>query len=244
MTIPNEHLLTRSETKDKSGIRDKSATKEAFLKSGARLLQQQPPAVDIAQMIRTHDVIEGAGKSEGSFYKHFGTVHRFAQELIGYILSPERFRALQNETIEFVRQMANVGLRLEDVVRGGAKKNFDDIASDPYFILQLEMLLRGSNDEVVHALLRDLYRGLNDRYVELYEEMLSRFGRRMKRDYTSRQLAVVLNASVEGLVIRRIFDPDAVRPTEDGKDLFGEVAWCIVMGMTEPVESEEDEVGS
>lgn len=211
----------------------KTETRDALLSAGAALLRENGPVGEVRHQVHAQAVAKKAGKSTGAFYEHFASQAEFVAELIPWVLDAERYRRLQAETVDFVDQMASVKVQLEDVVRGGAAKNLADIADDPYFIIQMGMVARSEQDEKIRTLLAKMYRDLNETYVGLYHRVLEVYGRRFRRGYTAGQLAVVLNAVAEGLAIRKLIDPDAVNPDDEGRDLFGDSAWHIVMGMTE-----------
>jgi AcrR family transcriptional regulator len=222
-----------SDRKPRTREQMKAETRDALLNAGAELLRENGPVGEVRHQVHAQAVAKRAGKSTGAFYEHFDSQADFVAELIPWVLDAERYRRLQAETVDFVDQMASVNVHLEDLIRGGAAKNLADIADDPYFVIQIGMVARSEQDDEVRALLAKMYRDLNESYVGLYRRVLAGYGRRFRRGYSAEQLAVVLNAVVEGLAMRRLIDPDAVTPDDEGRDLFGDAAWHIAMGMTE-----------
>jgi hypothetical protein len=104
---------------------------------------------------------------------------------------------------------------------------FADVATQPIAEVQLALWV-GRNDPEVADQLRSIYRHLDDIVADLFDSLLSHWGRKMRPGFSTATLAACMGALVEGLVVRRAVDPEAVTD-----DLFGVVLLGLFPALTQ-----------
>jgi AcrR family transcriptional regulator len=211
----------------------KSHTRTDLLEAGAELLKDRPVG-DVTAQVRAQDVVRYAGVSTGAFYYHWQSQYDYIKDLLDHVLSPDRYKLLLNETMKKAEKHACDGDDVETAVREACKANFEGLVHDPYHGLTLALWGRAKEDERIRDRVKHLVQERNERYIPFYNEMLERFGLKMREGYTVEQLQTALAALAEGLVIRYAHDDDA--EVGAGGDLFGTAAIQLVRGMTEPAD--------
>ncbi|MGL4298166.1 MAG: TetR family transcriptional regulator C-terminal domain-containing protein [Candidatus Neomicrothrix subdominans] len=104
---------------------------------------------------------------------------------------------------------------------------FADVATQPIAEVQLALWV-GRDDPEVADQLRSIYRHLDDIVADLFDSLLSHWGRKMRPGFSTATLAACMGALVEGLVVRRAVDPEAVTD-----DLFGVVLLGLFPALTQ-----------
>lgn len=85
----------------------------------------------------------------------------------------------------------------------------------------------GRDEAIVGDLVARSYEEFLKGFEATYRDVLAAWGRKIRPDFTLGQVATVLAALAEGLLIRHAVDPDAVPD-----DLFGRVVTCLVPVVT------------
>ncbi|HEX2806935.1 MAG TPA: TetR family transcriptional regulator C-terminal domain-containing protein [Kineosporiaceae bacterium] len=158
----------------------------------------------------------------------------------------ERTRRVLGESLQ------RPDLSLADVIRAAANLNFEGLKNEPAMRLQQALWSQHATDPEVRDRVGALYVAISQALVPLYSALLDRSRRRMKPPYDVENLAVVLAALVEGLVVRWSVDPDAVpddlgpppgvEPVEgEPWGTFASITYLIFMAMTEPITRPSDE---
>lgn len=108
---------------------------------------------------------------------------------------------------------------------------FSDVATQPVAEVQLALWV-GRSDPEVRDQLRSIYDHLDEIVADLFDSLLSHWSRKMRPGFTTTMLAACMGALVEGLVVRRAVDPDAVTD-----DLLG----IVLLGLFPALTQDADE---
>jgi AcrR family transcriptional regulator len=232
-------------------------TRQALLDAGAALLREMP-VDELLSQVKVKDVARRAGLTPGAVYHYWENQEAFRLALLERILEPARFRVqgeLEGLVAAIGREADRPGeMTLRGMTRIGGRENFDSaLRNASTSQLQFSLWAKHDDDQVA-SLLRDLYRSGTTDIVSLYEQVVAAAGRRFRPPFDAGSLAVVLTALVEGLVMRRVVDPDAVpddltsvprmlgEPEDPGEgpwDLFSTAAYFLAGAMTEPATDAE-----
>jgi hypothetical protein len=222
----------------------KQATRQALLAAAAQMLTDDPEGDPIGAL-KPIEVARRAvpPRSNGAFYHIWPTQAAFRQDLLEYMLSPDRIE-VGGPTRDIVTDLvAAEGFDLVQAFREIANLNFDGLKSDPSLLLKQSLWSRHHVDAQARELIGDLYRGATAMLIPMYEALLARSGRSLKPPYTLETLATTIMALAEGLHIRWAVQPDAVPdnldhdadPDNQGRrwSLFASSATMILLGMSE-----------
>ena len=108
---------------------------------------------------------------------------------------------------------------------------FADVAAQPVAEVQLALWV-GRNDPEIRDQLQSMYGHLDEIVADLFDSLLSHWSRKMRPGFTTATLAACMGALVEGLVVRRAVDPDAVTD-----DLLG----IVLLGLFPALTQDADE---
>ncbi|GAA4993706.1 TetR family transcriptional regulator C-terminal domain-containing protein [Pseudonocardia tropica] len=142
-------------------------------------------------------------------------------------------------------------LPMEEIVRRGARTNFEGLRESSFVPLFLTLWGRQASDDHVRQQLKRHYESVTDHLVGVYADFFESQGWDPRPPFTIRDFAVTLTALVEGLTVRWAVDPDAVplemRSVQSSMrverqddldagpwDLFGIVVLALIPSMTVP----------
>lgn len=242
--MPHDPLAAPPPAGAKQAARD--STRAALLEAATAILLEHP-AADVLRTLKPQAVARRAEppRTTGAFYNIWATQEDFRRDLLGHLLSLERFGADQATIEALGAAVADPDFDLDETSRVAATISFEGNKGDPAFLLQMSLLTQPGPDPEVRAGLRRLYQDLTAAGLEAYTPVLRRAGLRVKEPFTLEHLAVALSALEEGLVLRWSVVPEAV-PDEVGPPpgvaaapdrpwgLFAALAHVLVTGMTEP----------
>lgn len=197
--------------------------RQRMFRSAQQMVYDQGVQIGLEEL-SFEKVIEGAGVSRSSAYRLWPYKGDFVEDLLCYLAGPTMLgnSAFDQDTIELVRSIvANSKADLNDpleqrrvllqAVREGVAQSFKAVTESRewyiYVALNASVKSAGSNESRVRiaAALLESQMNLIDKFAELYRQMLTATGTRMRNEaYTVRHIAVAGAAIVEGLALRQI----------------------------------------
>jgi AcrR family transcriptional regulator len=195
----------------------RSQTRQELLEAGLDILRDEP-RLDV---LNARSVSRKAGLSTGAFYYYWDTQEQYLTDLLSLGLADRRFRWLQSVERQ-VRKLTEKDTALEDVIEQATRWGIESVERDPMFLVQMSVWSRHAVDPESKEALAKLYRDFHNHFLPLYREILEggELNLEPRPPFTYDTLAVVVTALVEGLVLQRRLDPDAVP-----RDLFG---WVLL----------------
>jgi AcrR family transcriptional regulator len=169
-------------------------------------------------------VIEAAGVTRSSAYRLWPYKGDFVEDLLCYLAGPTMLgrSAFDKHTIELVRDIVvNSAANPHDpkeqrrvllqAVREGVEQSFKAITESRewYIYVALNASVKSAGDDEgrlrIAAALLESQMNLIDKFADLYRQMLTATGTRLRDEaYTVRHMAVAGAAIVEGLALRQI----------------------------------------
>jgi AcrR family transcriptional regulator len=198
-----------------------------YLRIGAELAMEFDRAgrqsVDALVNIRLADVAARAGVTKGALYHVWDDQDSFRADLLAHLLDVEERHGM-TETDVAIHQLASElrrgpdGPDLAQVLRHMSGFAFDRLKDDPVHAARFAFATHLHHPDVRRPLART-----TGTYLRHYEGLLELTGRRMRAPFTVRDLATVVNASMEGLLLRHRTSPtladsvlDVVHPDDEG----------------------------
>lgn len=161
-----------------------------------------------------------------------GNDNGLLRNLAEHWLDPERTGATR-ELAAAMKESVLEAPELDPVqtIKAMCEVYFADVATQPIAEVQLALWV-GRSDQGVGDQLRSIYRHLDEIVTDLFDSLLSHWGRKMRPGFSTATLAACMGALVEGLVVRRAVDPDAVTD-----DLLG----IVLLGLFPALTQDADE---
>ncbi|NYJ05827.1 TetR/AcrR family transcriptional regulator [Petropleomorpha daqingensis] len=218
-------------------------TRATLLEAGAALLREQPVG-DVLSQVTARAVVERVGRTTGAFFHQWPTLEAYHRDLVAYVLDPVRIESTA-EAVAFITAALRSGQEPATVLHLAARGNFESVRADPYAQLWQALWSKHSQDEQVHASLRQNFDWVTDQVVPLLEACLAAAGRQMQPPFTVDSFAVVITALVQGLNLRWAIEPERVpvkplseRPdapeAQTSWDLFGTTVEILFRTITTP----------
>lgn len=225
-----------------------TGTAAALVEAGVRLLRERPEEA-LRRLCSAQDAARLAGVHRQTFYRHWPDPDRYLGAVARRTLSDVH-------AIEVVQPLlTELGRRditgAQDLIRTAAAYDFAGAVDDES--LRTQMLLwavnarwarehlltshgRGASDgpgsllhEEIATALDGIYCTIAESTEPLYEMILDRWHRRLVAGFTVHDFATTVTALLEGLVMRTVAQPGAVRD-----DLYADIIVNLVLGLTEP----------
>ncbi len=197
-------------------------SRRELIEAGVALVMEQRWQ-DVQASVSTRAITERAGVTTGSFFHHFRSRAHFARVLADRFA--ELWEANTQRVVREVEELAAVG-------DGAGLTGQDRAMSALQHLLWATREQPLGDDESVTggAVLREAYRSLAEAVVPAYADATRALGREMLPPFTVDDLAVILAAFADGLLMRSGVDPDGVRD-----DLFADLVSALVIALTRPV---------
>lgn len=202
---------------------------QKLLEAGHRLLGDGVPLTQL----KLGELTEAAGVSNGAFY-HFWPdgMLAYRRDLARYSLAPEQSPYLAT-MMEAVGAAGPETVTLEVLCREYGAFDSSEMDRDSAFNAQVSMWpLRRTVDGVVEALQDSYSRHTDDVYAPAYQQLIDRYGFRLRPPFDARRLAVSITALVEGMAFRRAVDPEAValpaEYVEEGWEIVGMLIYALL----------------
>ncbi|MFV0316476.1 MAG: TetR/AcrR family transcriptional regulator [Microthrixaceae bacterium] len=197
-------------------------TRRRFIDAGWEMLDELQLA-EILRNISVERLAERAGRSERSFWNHFGDLESFVRALLAEVprVSPTRedpwlpLAALEQD-------LAGVSRRdIPDALRLASLNNWSHL-HDPVevttFLRQLLLVSRVPSEPSIAPALRERYWGTYIPELEaLYQSVGASIGVRPVSPLSWDDLTITINALVEGLQLHRITAPDRFNDEQVGE---------------------------
>jgi hypothetical protein len=158
----------------------------------------------------------------GSIYQLWPVQAEFQAELLFHIaeLQATLVPGLTDSTIRF-KEGITAGVSIPELLRSILDQTHRNTRSDPIFRVVLSFYASAGNDRV-RAALAHLYESFTKIVCEAWQSLLDIYHLRMRQPYQVRDLAVAMNALLDGFAMRWIAQPDAL------SDPMGEGDWSLV----------------
>ena len=187
---------------------------------------------DVLASVDTRSITEAAGVTTGSFFHHFANRGQFADAVA------ERFEELWRDTIDGL--LVDIeGVATEDEVDVRAlvrRRDWGKIAAQEVqgYLFHLLWVARhrpvSEEDGATGAdVLQRSYEYLLEAVMPAYQRMVVAMGREMMPPFDERDLAITMNALVDGIQMCQRVHPDLVR---DG--LFADLVASTFVALTRP----------
>lgn len=226
----------------------KAATAAALVQAGVSLLKERPEEA-LRRLLSAQDVARRAGVHRQTFYRCWPDPDEFIGAVVTAAMSPIEATEAVQPLLQLLVDQGITGAQ-ELIHRAGALE-YDAVINDP--TMGIQTLVAGINggwaqrrrgrgralpDAVAASTLNhrlaeplgDTYERTTQLLTPYYEHIAAGWGRRFPASFSSRNFAVVLTALVEGLALRELAQPGAVR-----EQLYPEVIVALAEHFTEPV---------
>jgi AcrR family transcriptional regulator len=199
-----------------------------YLRTGAEIAMDldrsgRGGAVDALVNIRLADVAERAGVTKGALYHVWDDQDAFRADLLAHLLDVDERHGMADTEVAIRRLAVELrrgpeGPDLAQVIRHMTGFAFDRLKDDPVHAARFAFATHLHHPGVRRPLART-----TDAYLRHYEGLLELSGRRVRAPFTVRDLSAVVNASMEGLLLRYRTSPDladsvidTMHPDDDG----------------------------
>lgn len=202
-----------------------------LVEAGLRLLGELR-FQDVLDAVETRAIAEAAGVTTGSFFHHFRSREHYAQVVI------DRWVELWTQRVQRLTANATVAADEQGAggVRSAAALEWEALTTPgPVEVVQhLVWALRGQpvvdgSAATGAQLLEEAYERLGATVRAEYERGMRAIGREPMPPFTQAEMELVTTAVAEGLQLRAMAQPGAVR---DG--LYGDAMAAILLGATRP----------
>jgi AcrR family transcriptional regulator len=187
---------------------------------------------DLLASVDTRRLTEAAGVTTGSFFHHFGNRGLFADAVV------ERFESLWSDAvdrlvadIETLVEVERVDVRTLVRQRDWEKIEAQEVQGYLFHLLWVARHRPVSEDggDTAGDVLRRSYDRLFDAVVPAYERAVAAMGREMLPPFDVVDLALTMNALVDGIQMCHRVHPDRVR-----EGLFSDLVASTFVAMTRP----------
>jgi len=214
--------------------RDAEATRRKLLDAGLELLRRDSVGHALNQ-VKAAKVARAAGLTQGAFFHHWPTQADYLEDLFDHALATDRFEWTSRTAAGWIDELDRGG-DLEELTDRISSALVAGLGDDVSFQVQAALWGRADVDDVVAERLRRLYHESDRRFGELFRRTLESRGLRAKPGHDYEEMALIANAILEGLVLRRRIDPDLVRP-----ELLGQLMLALLPAYAEPVSEDPDD---
>lgn len=220
--------------------RSAEATRELLLATATEMIFEHPGATGL-DTIRLADVVHRAGRTIGSAYQIWGRGQgqaAFRRELTTHVA---RIAVTDpTSTIVMLRSLPS-GTTLEDLLAAVADHYVGLFESNgASWSVGLSLLAAAPYTDELREILLDEFATIITQYGEVFDDLLTGWGLRMKAPFDTGDLVTTLNAIVNGFFLRERLDPGSVVSSGDParrRNLLAVTIGAVVTDMTEPLAS-------
>ena len=177
-------------------------TRQLLLDVGLRLLHERRVYVSVTH-VRLTDVVKEAGLTTGAAYRCWENQDAYHRDL-AVAAAQWRDRASVAETVEAVRGLVEARAPFAEVLRVGAEANMYEYPDHTATLTTIALRTCAPADPAIAEAGRRHLRQAVAAFAELYELVMPLYGRRMRKPYTTHDLATVLAALSEGFTLQGI----------------------------------------
>lgn len=221
-------------------------TRAFLLDKGVELLFSDEVGATVGS-IPLIDVCRHAGlTTAGSAYKIWATQDDFRTDLLRHALATSTDGLKTVELLLGAISEDNPGTFRELIRIAGAHDATHNLSSERYRLF-IALWCAAGSEPVLAQHIHESEGSILDSFTEIYETLVTSYGREWNPPFNATLLATTLSALVEGLTIRARYAPDRVpsdliRPTgPDGSDqtwhLFACAAEAIIEQFTSPAQA-------
>jgi len=191
-----------------------------YLRIGADLVNEFSPSAPMAALanVKIADVAERAGVTKGAVYHIWESQESYRRDLLAHLARADRVDGYETAS-GLLYQPISDQWTPQDRLRVMCDAAFDRIKDDPGYAARFSFYLFAESPEIKALLVRtddDI-----ERFWIFFESYLRRTGRKLRPNFTKRNVLVIVSAFFDGLILRHRASPDMPEPTieRDG------VAW-------------------
>jgi AcrR family transcriptional regulator len=205
----------------------------------------EAPMPDLLAHIRLSDVARRAEVSTGALYYYWDSQDAYRADLLAELLSPRRY-PMRESVDEMVRDAAEGGLTLSQLIQYVCEENIDQFFGNPDFRVQVAMWL--TSESGVRTRLAEQYERVGREWVDFYQTVFEVYGLKLREPFTFAWLATLLTGLLEGLILRAGVDESAVplggiiAPGGEDWSLFSCAVLAMLPGMTQDVSASSTSV--
>lgn len=176
-------------------------------------------------------IAKAAGVTRSTFYAYWPTSEAYLHDVLRHLATRSSL-APPGRAVESLDTSAPRSPEMVDRFMHAATVLLDAAAEDQAFLLRQALLGKADEPEIA-TLLRDLYRAVEAPAVESFARNLHEWGREPRPPLHLPEIVAVITAMLDGLAIRRIFDPEMV---PDGS--YGYAMLSFLMFATRPLDDD------
>jgi len=193
-------------------------TREELLAAGHHLLVAAPAATAFGHLTANR-VATTAGRTTGAFFHQWPTIEDYLQDLLAYVMHPDRSVALQSTSAAIASELA-AGHSFTEALIAACSDTVQATTRDPQTIVELLAWVRSLHDEPFRAQVARHYPGLDADATEVFGGLIQLLGREARQPFTVETIAAICAAIAQGLATR-----EALTPGFYPRDLYG---WLIL----------------
>lgn len=215
------------------------ATAERFLANGWAALRERlgyGENADASSALGDIPLLAGIGPTlavgedtTGAFYRRWPNREAYLSDLLDYALAQTRLGGTDDERTRRMLESLADRPPISRLIALVAAAELDDLAQDPWLALQLCLWPDSRRQEQVREHLQNSYESTSDTWQFAYDMVVNMYRLSLRPDVSTRRLAVLLTALVDGMAIRKVLDPDSV-----DDDLMPEGVQAMVLGILDP----------
>src|ERR1700730_5047725 len=134
-------------------------TRDELLAAGHRLLVDAPAATAFSHLTANR-VSTAAGRTTGAFFHQWPTIEDYLQDLLAYVMHPDRSEALRSTSEAIVTELAR-GLPFTDALIAAYKHTARTPPRAPQTIVELLAGVRSLHDEPFRGQMARHYPGMD-----------------------------------------------------------------------------------
>ncbi len=159
-----------------------------------------------------------AGVSRRTFYRYFPDKYEYSLAMFKAVLG-NSYSAAAGEHIKTIPEYDMGDMR--QVLRQSSDLYWKTIGLNETLLARLTLLTLAGNSPGVLATARVAYNEALDSYVPVWEALFDAWDLELREPWTTRSFAAMIGALVDGMVLRRVYDPDGF------DDMLGEVSVAL-----------------
>jgi AcrR family transcriptional regulator len=193
-------------------------TREELLAAGHRLLVTAPAATAFSHLTANR-IATTAGRTTGAFFHQWPTIEDYLQDLLAYVMHPDRSVALRATAAAIAAELA-AGHSFTKALIAGCGDTVQATTRDPQTIVELLAWVRSLHDETFRSQMARHYPGMDADATEVFGALIQLLGREVREPFTVETIAAICAAVAQGLATR-----EALTPGFYPRDLYG---WLIL----------------